>query len=79
MYIVTGSQICRGLTISQQYAEDIGVAYETLRRYWSVAAAYEYGSRLPDLSWSHHRDAVASPDRDSLPAQAAEEGWSTRG
>jgi len=50
----------------QQYADDIGVEYEALKTYRTVARAYESGIRSPDSTWSIHRLFAAQHDRAAL-------------
>jgi hypothetical protein len=66
----------------QDYADAIGIAYETLRRYRTVAKAIESGRRRPDLSFSHHAEvAVLEPDGAGAPAseRRADGGWRAAG
>jgi hypothetical protein len=60
----------------EEYAERVGVAYDTLRRYRSVSQAFEIGTRVPNLPWSHHRAVAAYPDRLEWLQRAAEGRWS---
>jgi hypothetical protein len=56
----------------QRYAEAVGVEYETLKQYRSVASAFrESGRRLPNLSWSHHQAVAALDD----PAPVLADAW----
>jgi hypothetical protein len=38
-----------------KFAETVGVDYDTIHRYRQVAKAYEYPTRIGNLSWSHHQ------------------------
>lgn len=50
----------------QQYADDIGVEYNALKGYRTVARAYELGTRIPDVAWSVHRILAGQDDRTEL-------------
>jgi len=57
-----------------------GYEYESLRKASWVAASVETGTRVPDLSWGHHRAVAAlapAAQREWL-ARALAEGWSER-
>lgn len=60
----------------EEFAARIEVGYETLRRYRSVSQAFEIGTRVPDLTWTHHRAVEGHPERWEWLQQAAEERWS---
>lgn len=50
----------------QEYADDIGVEYPTLKDYRRVAVAYEKGERSTDLPWSVYRILAGQDDRAEL-------------
>lgn len=61
----------------QRYATAVGVEYETLKQYRTVANAFsEIGTRVPNLTWTHHREAAALDDPAPLLADAAANNWS---
>ena len=50
----------------------------TLKWATTLSRAYPHDTRVPGVSWSHHRDAMhldAPQDRRDLLEQAAREGW----
>jgi hypothetical protein len=49
-----------------EYAEEIGIAFETLRGYRAVSAAWEHGARGTMLGWTTHRALMGEPDRAEL-------------
>jgi 16S rRNA G966 N2-methylase RsmD len=58
----------------QDYADAIGVSYQTLRQYERVSEKFD--RRLPHLSWSHHQTVAALDDRFEWLERADVEGWS---
>lgn len=64
-----------------QAAAATGYANETCRKAKQVAEAFpECGTRVPNLSWTHHREAASLPpaNRAEVLSRAATEGLSTR-
>jgi N6-adenosine-specific RNA methylase IME4 len=61
-------------------AEETGTEIETLRRYKQVSERIESGTRVPDLSWTHHREVASlPPDKQELFLnKAVEENLSVR-
>ena len=49
-----------------EYAETIGIAFETLRQYRAVSAAYPNGMRHTFCPWSVHQALMGEPDRAEL-------------
>ena len=47
----------------QRHAKEIGVELSTLLRYRDVSKAYENATRVVILTWTHHREVAARPDR----------------
>jgi hypothetical protein len=45
----------------QDYADEIGVSFDSLRKYRQVAATWTDGRRIPSLSFSAHAAAVSYP------------------
>jgi hypothetical protein len=45
----------------RETAEKLGVSYETLRNYGSVSRAFELSFRNDNLTFEHHRAAMAAP------------------
>lgn len=65
----------------EKFAGEVGCATRTIRAYRQVAAEFlENGIRIPNLSWNHHRFALAAPEPERVPLlhEAADEGWSVR-
>jgi hypothetical protein len=62
----------------ERYAEEIGLEYDTLRRYRDVSRAYVFATRVANLSFSHHRQVAARPDRLEWLQRADAGGWSVR-
>jgi hypothetical protein len=62
----------------ETYAEQIGIEYNTLRQYRTVAAAYQNDERSSFLSWSHHLKIADRDDRLGWLKRAAEGKWSVR-
>lgn len=67
----------------EKYTEAIeatGLAWETVRKAAQLAKRFESGSRLPELSWSHHLEVAFLPPTlaQRLLARAAKHGWSVR-
>ena len=62
----------------QKFAEAIGEAYGTVRRYRWVAKAYDVDIRLrhPSLSFSHFQAVAGLPDRLSWLQRASRGSWS---
>lgn len=60
----------------QRYAEEIGVGYDTLRRYRAVARAFPKDRRRSDLSYTHHAEVAALDDPAPWLQMAAAGGWS---
>lgn len=52
----------------QEYADDIGVEYGSLRRYRDVSKAYETAKRIADVPWSIYLVLAAQEDRFDLVA-----------
>lgn len=50
----------------KRYAEDVGVAYATLKRYRQVASAWPKSTRSTSTPWHVHRALVAQEDRFDL-------------
>lgn len=50
----------------RRYAEDIGVEYDTLKKYRATAEAWPPETRAPSVSWAIHRTLNAQPDRFDL-------------
>jgi hypothetical protein len=48
------------LETMDEYAEAVGVEFETLRQYRSVAHEWPRGTRVPGASWSAHREAMGN-------------------
>ncbi len=61
-----------------KWCESVEINYNTARAYRAVAKAYEFGTRLPDLTWTHHRHARKEGDRLALLELAEREKWSSR-
>jgi N6-adenosine-specific RNA methylase IME4 len=59
-------------------AEQAGVNYWTITQYGSVARAFQFCSRLQNLTFSHHQEAMAAPaeERDFWLHQAIDNEWS---
>ena len=59
-------------------AASLSLEKETVRKYAQVAAAYESGIRIPDLTFLHHQIAAALPaqQRQALLLEAGRRGWS---
>src|SRR5215831_19809102 len=55
-----------GLERLREYASEIGIAFETLRGYRAVAAAWPDGARAPSVDWSVHRALMGYADRRKL-------------
>lgn len=49
-----------------EYAESIGIAFETLRQYRAVSAAYDEGMRNTFIPWTVHQKLMGEPDRAEL-------------
>ncbi len=67
----------------EMYKEAIAVteySYGTLAQAKYVASAYEFSSRLEDLSWAHHQEAAALPPdaRAAVLTDASREVWTVR-
>jgi predicted subunit of tRNA(5-methylaminomethyl-2-thiouridylate) methyltransferase len=62
----------------EDYAAGIGVEYNSLRQYRTVAAAYRNDERSSFLSWSHHLKIADRDDRLEWLKWAAEGKWSVR-
>lgn len=64
--------------LAGEYAEELGLSPDTLRRVMIVSKAVEVGRRLPSLSWSHHLEVAPLSVRDQKRwlAKALEEKWS---
>ncbi len=66
----------------ERYAEEIGVEFNTLMNYRSVAARFESSRRRDILSFTHHACVAAArlpPDVvDSMLLQAEQENWPVR-
>jgi DNA modification methylase len=60
----------------QQFASAIGVHYPTLLNLRTTARAYESSRRREDLSYGHHQEVQALPDRDEWLEKAAAGDWS---
>ena len=60
----------------EQYAQDIGENYNTLRQYRQVAEAYGSDARASDLPWRHHLVVASRPDRLKWLSKASGKGWS---
>jgi len=59
-------EIKRGERNLQQYADDIGVPYGSLRAYRNIAAAYPSDKRLSSQGWSIHQAFAPLADRFEL-------------
>ena len=53
----------------RDYAEKVGKEHDTLKRYRTVVRAFPSGTRVPDLSFVHHRDVMTVKD------PAKRQGW----
>lgn len=65
----------------EKYAQAIaatGHAYQTLRDAAWVSGAYDLSCRHDKLSWTHHREAAALPERHRILDEAESAGWSVR-
>ncbi len=62
------------------FAEAVEIGYEHLKTCRQLARVYSgaSGTRVPELSWSHHLEAAAWPDRKEWLSRAAAEGWTLR-
>jgi len=60
------------------FAEEVGIAYQTLRDHRRVAAAFAKDARASNLSFRHHQAIASRPDRLEWLAKAAEQRWSVR-
>ena len=61
-----------------QYLDLTGKSYSTLTKSTYLARKYPHEERLEGISWSHHMEAAAIPDRDerhALLKRAKDEGW----
>ena len=58
-------------------AEAVGVSRKKINDYRAVSRAYPSGTRMPPLTFSHHRLARGLPEEDRLRllSSAASEGW----
>jgi hypothetical protein len=63
---------------TREFAERYGWDYGEIKQCRWVAEAYEVGTRVPTLGWSHHRALAARPDRLDWLAQAAEQRISVK-
>ena len=61
-------------------ADEVGIAYGTLRNLASISAQFPAARRRERLTWSHHAEAAPLPVEagDRLLALAEAEGWSVR-
>lgn len=65
----------------EKYAQAVDeTEAETWRKYANIAARYPSGTRIPILSWSHHREVayINEPHRSKLLQNAAELEWSVK-
>ena len=64
----------------EEVADKIGINYQTVKQYGSVASAFELCDRSHNLTFTHHLRAMAEPDprkRLRWLAKAEKEGWSS--
>jgi hypothetical protein len=65
-----------GYSELRRYAKAVDRAFETLRDYRKVVAAWPDGARAPSVAWSVHRELLTQPDRFQLIKRP--EGWTWR-
>lgn len=61
-----------------EMAERLGINYNSLHDYQTVARAYELDTRVSNLSFRHHMIAAPYENRLELLKEAKEKGWSAR-
>ena len=64
----------------RELAEALGYNADKIRKYRSVSKAWPDGTRVPSLTFTHHRMAARAPEdaRAAILAQAAEHNWTVR-
>jgi len=60
----------------QKYAEEVGIPYDTLRRYRDVARRFPESARHRALSFGHHQSVASLDDPAPWLRMAAHGGWS---
>ena len=54
-------------------AEETGMEVDALRRYKNVSESIKSGTRVPDLSWTHHREVASLPPSGSTRSTRTEQ------
>jgi hypothetical protein len=62
----------------EDFAQEVGINYHSLREYRRIAAAFEKAKRLANLSWCHHQSAAAWKGAELWLNQAVENRWTQR-
>ncbi len=62
----------------QQFAQDVGEEYNTIRIYRKVSGTFRSDKRITDLSWTHHFIASMTENPEDWINEAKNESMSTR-
>ncbi len=76
--LASGVETAWGEEKLQTYADDIGVAYNSLRAYRQVAEAYEKDIRMSNLGWHLHQVVASRSNRVQWLQKADKGGWTWR-